>query len=84
MSLTCFLLSHTVRLDSVLNVSVTFCKCEQSHADMICCTQEPILLLKIDTEGYERAVIAGATALLESRKVIASIKCCLSTAVSVF
>jgi hypothetical protein len=48
-----------------------FHKCTQSRTGIMRRMQEPILLLKIDTEGYERAVIAGATALLESRKVIA-------------
>jgi hypothetical protein len=35
--------------------------------------QEPVLLLKIDTEGFERSVLQGLTALLEANKVGASI-----------
>lgn len=31
--------------------------------------QQPILLLKIDTEGYEQSVLEGLSSLLESRQV---------------
>ena len=34
--------------------------------------QEPVLLLKIDTEGFERSVLQGLTAVLEAKKVGAS------------
>jgi hypothetical protein len=66
----CFLRSHTFRLDSILKVSLSTRDARyhpyphgRSHP-----VQEPVLLLKIDTEGYELSVLQGVISLLESRK----------------
>jgi hypothetical protein len=66
----CFPRSHTFRLDSILKVSLSTRDARyhpyphgRSHP-----VQEPVLLLKIDTEGYELSVLQGVISLLESRK----------------
>ena len=68
--LICFPRSHTVRLDSILEVSLIARDALYDPHPRGCShhVQKPILLLKIDTEGYELSVLQGVTSLLESRK----------------
>jgi hypothetical protein len=44
-----------------------FCLCNAPASSQQ--LQQSVLLLKIDTEGYERSVLQGLTALLETKKV---------------
>ena len=64
--------SHTVRLDSILQNQA--CAATPNHQLQLvsACShfqQQPILLLKMDTEGYEQSVLEGLSSLLESRQV---------------